>query len=98
MKNEFFGALVKQAREKKHWTKGDLAIHAEVGSSTVSRIESGSIPRMDATARIVIALELDAKLVIGALARRLDGRTFRPAYLDYRDTHVQNTTSTSVSF
>lgn len=53
---------------------------------------------MDATARIVIALELDAKLVIGALARRLDGRTFRPAYLDYRDTHVQNTTSTSVSF
>ena len=52
---------VKEAREKKGWTQIDLAVAADVGLTTIQRIENGMIEvaQVGTVRKVCNALEID---------------------------------------
>jgi hypothetical protein len=69
-----FGRLVRLARLRRGWRQLDLAAHAGVSRTTVSRVERaafGQVP-MDATRAVAAALQIRVELVARARAMDLD--------------------------
>ena len=68
------GETVRELRERRGWTMGQLAAYADVSTSYISKLEAGKVaaPAVDVLQRLARALRVDASMLLGGGAPESD--------------------------
>ena len=63
------GAAIKRLREARQWTQGELAYHAKVDQSLISKVESGERTdlRVSTVKKLAVALGVPVSRIIGEI-------------------------------